>query len=160
MSNVNENGIPFLDLVTPHVELEQELTKVFHETLRTAGFIGGPMVENFEKEFAAFCHTERAVAVLRWWIAAVPLLAARVTGVAGLTGPAVGAAGLAAWADVVARAEARTAATVAVTAPVGFAWAVAAGLTACVSAADVAGPTMPSTVRPCFAWKLRIAAPV
>lgn len=55
--------IPFLDLVTPHVELEQELTKVFQQTLRTAGFIGGAMVENFEKAFAAFCETPHAVAV-------------------------------------------------------------------------------------------------
>jgi len=60
---VSVSSIPFLDLVTPHVELEQELTAVFQQALRTAGFIGGPMVENFEKEFAAFCHTERAVAV-------------------------------------------------------------------------------------------------
>ncbi len=57
------SSIPFLDLVTPHIELEQELTAVFQQVLRTAGFIGGPMVENFEKEFAAFCDTERAVAV-------------------------------------------------------------------------------------------------
>jgi dTDP-4-amino-4,6-dideoxygalactose transaminase len=56
-------NIPFLDLVTPHVELEQELTAVFEQVIRTAGFIGGPMVENFEKEFAAFCHTECTVAV-------------------------------------------------------------------------------------------------
>jgi dTDP-4-amino-4,6-dideoxygalactose transaminase len=59
----HSRNIPFLDLVTPHVELEQELTAVFQQVIRTAGFIGGPMVENFEKEFAAFCHTERAVAV-------------------------------------------------------------------------------------------------
>jgi dTDP-4-amino-4,6-dideoxygalactose transaminase len=56
-------GIPFLDLVTPHVELEQELTAVFQKALRTAGFIGGAMVEDFEKEFASFCQTEHAVAV-------------------------------------------------------------------------------------------------
>jgi dTDP-4-amino-4,6-dideoxygalactose transaminase len=61
--NNHSQNIPFLDLVTPHVELEQELTAVFQQVIRTAGFIGGPMVENFEKEFAAFCHTERAVAV-------------------------------------------------------------------------------------------------
>jgi dTDP-4-amino-4,6-dideoxygalactose transaminase len=59
----HSQNIPFLDLVTPHVELEQELTAVFQQVIRTAGFIGGPMVETFEKEFAAFCHTERAVAV-------------------------------------------------------------------------------------------------
>jgi dTDP-4-amino-4,6-dideoxygalactose transaminase len=60
---VSVSSIPFLDLVTPHVELEQELTAVFQKALRSAGFIGGLMVENFEKEFAAFCQTERAVAV-------------------------------------------------------------------------------------------------
>jgi dTDP-4-amino-4,6-dideoxygalactose transaminase len=61
--NNHPQNIPFLDLVTPHVELEQELTAVFQQVIRTAGFIGGPMVENFEKEFAAFCQTERSVAV-------------------------------------------------------------------------------------------------
>jgi dTDP-4-amino-4,6-dideoxygalactose transaminase len=60
---VSKSSIPFLDLVTPHVELEQELTKVFQQALRTAGFIGGPMVENFEKAFAAFCETKHSVAV-------------------------------------------------------------------------------------------------
>ena len=57
------SSIPFLDLVTPHAELEQELTKVFQQAIRTAGFIGGPMVENFEKAFAAFCETKHSVAV-------------------------------------------------------------------------------------------------
>ena len=61
--NNHSQNIPFLDLVTPHVELEQELTAVFQQVIRTAGFIGGPMVENFEKEFAAFCQTGRSVAV-------------------------------------------------------------------------------------------------
>lgn len=56
-------GIPFLDLVTPHVELEKELTEVFQKALRTAGFIGGPMVEDFEKAFAEFCDTTYSVAV-------------------------------------------------------------------------------------------------
>jgi dTDP-4-amino-4,6-dideoxygalactose transaminase len=59
----NGNSIPFLDLVTPHVELERELTAVFHQTLTTAGFIGGPMVEEFEKAFATFCDTKCSVAV-------------------------------------------------------------------------------------------------
>ncbi len=57
------NTIPFLDLITPHVELEQQLTEVFHRALRTAGFIGGPMVEEFEASFAEFCSAEHAVAV-------------------------------------------------------------------------------------------------
>jgi dTDP-4-amino-4,6-dideoxygalactose transaminase len=59
----NPNNIPFLDLVTPHVEMEQELTVIFHQVLHTAGFIGGPMVEEFEKAFAAFCGTTHSVAI-------------------------------------------------------------------------------------------------
>jgi dTDP-4-amino-4,6-dideoxygalactose transaminase len=57
------HSIPFLDLVSPHLELEQELTSVFHRALRTAGFIGGPMVEEFEKAFAVFCNTSDSIAV-------------------------------------------------------------------------------------------------
>src|SRR5438552_3313356 len=55
--------IPFVDLVTRHVELEEELTGIFQQALRTAGFIGGSMVEEFEQEFAAFCNTACCVAV-------------------------------------------------------------------------------------------------
>jgi dTDP-4-amino-4,6-dideoxygalactose transaminase len=58
-----DNSIPFLDLVTPHAELERELTEVFQKALRTAGFIGGPMLEEFEKAFANFCDTKYAVGV-------------------------------------------------------------------------------------------------
>jgi dTDP-4-amino-4,6-dideoxygalactose transaminase len=57
------NDIPFLDLVTPHVELEEELTAVFRRALFTAGFVGGPMVDDFEKAFAAFCDSAHSVAV-------------------------------------------------------------------------------------------------
>jgi len=57
------NDIPFLDLVTPHVEFEQELAAVFQKALRTAAFIGGPMVEDFERAFAAFCGTRYAMGV-------------------------------------------------------------------------------------------------
>jgi dTDP-4-amino-4,6-dideoxygalactose transaminase len=63
MFNSVSNSIPFLDLVTPHLELEQELTGVFRRALHTAGFIGGPMVEDFEEAFAAFCSTNFSIAV-------------------------------------------------------------------------------------------------
>ena len=43
----NNGHVPFLDLVTPHRELENELMAVFRTTLRTAGFVGGPEVEHF-----------------------------------------------------------------------------------------------------------------
>lgn len=56
-------AIPFLDLVTPHVELEEELTALFRRVLQSAGFIGGPMVENFETAFAEFCDTRYSIAV-------------------------------------------------------------------------------------------------
>ncbi len=63
IANGVPNTIPFLDLVAPHLELEQELTGVFRRALHTAGFIGGPMVEDFEEAFAAFCGTSHSIAV-------------------------------------------------------------------------------------------------
>src|SRR5713101_1886263 len=59
----NATKIPFLDLVTPHQELEAELLAVVKEAFRSAGFIGGPMVKDFERKFAAFCNTEYCVGV-------------------------------------------------------------------------------------------------
>lgn len=58
-----QDGIPFLDLVAVHAELENELTGVFKHALNTAGFIGGPMLEQFEREFADFCDTKHCVGV-------------------------------------------------------------------------------------------------
>lgn len=55
--------IPFLDLVTPHLELEEELTGAFRHALRTAGFVGGSIVENFEKAFAELCDAKHCIAV-------------------------------------------------------------------------------------------------
>jgi dTDP-4-amino-4,6-dideoxygalactose transaminase len=55
--------VAFLDLVTPHQELEAELLAVVKKAFGNAGFIGGPMVEEFEKEFAAFCGAKYCVGV-------------------------------------------------------------------------------------------------
>lgn len=60
MSNQN---IPFLDLVTPHKELEEELVAAFRASLNTAGFVGGPAVANFEADFAHYCESKHSVAV-------------------------------------------------------------------------------------------------
>src|ERR1019366_2886031 len=57
------NGIPFLDLVTPQRELKDELMAVFEHAVDTAGFVGGPMVEDFERSFAKFCQTQFCVGV-------------------------------------------------------------------------------------------------
>lgn len=55
--------IPFLDLVTPHRELEAELVEAFRRALRAAAFVGGAEVEAFEREFAAYCGTKYCVGV-------------------------------------------------------------------------------------------------
>ncbi len=55
--------IPFLDLVTPHQELEAELLAVVKQAFSNAGFIGGPMVEDFEKKFAKFCDAKYCIGV-------------------------------------------------------------------------------------------------
>jgi dTDP-4-amino-4,6-dideoxygalactose transaminase len=61
MSNVMK--VPFLDLVTPHKELEEELLGVVRKAFGSAGFVGGAMVEEFEREFAEFCDSKCAIAV-------------------------------------------------------------------------------------------------
>jgi dTDP-4-amino-4,6-dideoxygalactose transaminase len=60
---MSNQPIPFLDLVTPHRELESELVEVFREAVRNAAFIGGPQVETFEREFASYCGTKYCVGV-------------------------------------------------------------------------------------------------
>ena len=58
-----DEAIPFLDLIRPHRELEVELLAVVQQALRTAGFIGGRMLEAFEQEYARFCHVSHCVGV-------------------------------------------------------------------------------------------------
>ena len=60
---IRTDRIPFLDLATPHEELKEELCGVFRAALETAGFVGGPMVEDFERAFAKYCGTEHCVGV-------------------------------------------------------------------------------------------------
>jgi len=61
---MSDNGkIPFLDLVTPHLALEEELLLIFRSALRTAVFVGGEMVDEFEQEFARFCGVQYCVGV-------------------------------------------------------------------------------------------------
>jgi dTDP-4-amino-4,6-dideoxygalactose transaminase len=60
--NSNEK-IPFLDLVTPHLELEEELVDVFRSAVRAGRFIGGNEVDEFEREFAQYCGADYCVGV-------------------------------------------------------------------------------------------------
>jgi dTDP-4-amino-4,6-dideoxygalactose transaminase len=59
----NTSNVPFLDLVRPHQELQTELLAVVKKAFDTAGFIGGPMVDEFEREFAKFCETKCCIGV-------------------------------------------------------------------------------------------------
>jgi dTDP-4-amino-4,6-dideoxygalactose transaminase len=55
--------VPFIDLITPHLMLEDELVSVLKKALRSGMFIGGSMVEDFEKDFAKFCDSKHCVGV-------------------------------------------------------------------------------------------------
>ena len=59
----NTAKVPFVDLVTMHRELEPELLALCKRVFETAGFIGGPEVEGFEKEFADYCEAKYCVGV-------------------------------------------------------------------------------------------------
>lgn len=56
-------SISFLDLVTPHCELESELVEVFRTALMSGCFVGGAAVSEFERAFADFCETSFCVGV-------------------------------------------------------------------------------------------------
>ena len=56
-------NIPFLDLVTPHLELQEELVAGFRDCLRNAHFIGGTVLDQFEQGFARFCDAPFCVGV-------------------------------------------------------------------------------------------------
>ena len=56
-------SIPFLDLKALHRDIEEELVEVFRDCLKSASFVGGTQVVEFEKEFAQFCETKYAIGV-------------------------------------------------------------------------------------------------
>lgn len=55
--------IPFLDLLTPHIELKEHLLKAVEEAICKGAFIGGPAVSGFEAEFARYTESEHCVGV-------------------------------------------------------------------------------------------------
>ena len=59
----NPTKVPFVDLVTKRRELAPELLEVCKRVFETAGFIGGPEVDGFEREFAAYCDAQHCVVV-------------------------------------------------------------------------------------------------
>jgi dTDP-4-amino-4,6-dideoxygalactose transaminase len=55
--------IPFVDLKAQYLSIKREIDAAVKEVLNSAAFIGGKFVQEFEKEFASFCHTKYAVGV-------------------------------------------------------------------------------------------------
>ena len=56
-------NVPFLDLKRQHDSIRTQLNQAIAEVIDSCAFAGGPFVEKFEKEFAAFCSCRHALAV-------------------------------------------------------------------------------------------------
>jgi dTDP-4-amino-4,6-dideoxygalactose transaminase len=55
--------VPFVDLKSQYSSIRPEIARALEEILDSAHFIGGPELERFEHEFAAFCGASYAVGV-------------------------------------------------------------------------------------------------
>jgi len=53
--------VPFLDLNVHHAALRNELDRAIGQVIDSGAFAGGPFVEKFEADFAAFSHSQYAV---------------------------------------------------------------------------------------------------
>jgi len=53
--------VPFLDLNAHHAPLREEFERAIGEVIDSGAFAGGPFVEKFESEFAAFCRCQHAI---------------------------------------------------------------------------------------------------
>src|ERR1700731_3710255 len=53
--------VPFLDLNAHHAPLREEFDRAIGEVIDSGAFAGGPFVEKFEAEFAAFCRCQHAI---------------------------------------------------------------------------------------------------
>jgi dTDP-4-amino-4,6-dideoxygalactose transaminase/acetyltransferase-like isoleucine patch superfamily enzyme len=55
--------VPFLDLKAQHAPLRDEIVRAVEAVIESNTFAGGPFVEKFEEEFAAFCDVPFAAGV-------------------------------------------------------------------------------------------------
>lgn len=55
--------VPFLDLKAQYQSIGEEVREAVQRVMEQTAFAGGPFVEQFEKEFAAFCGCEYALGV-------------------------------------------------------------------------------------------------
>lgn len=58
-----DKPIPFLDLKSHHAALRTELDRAIKEVIDSGAFAGGPFVEKFERDFAAYCGSRYAIGV-------------------------------------------------------------------------------------------------
>ncbi|HEY1005590.1 MAG TPA: DegT/DnrJ/EryC1/StrS family aminotransferase [Sphingobacteriaceae bacterium] len=58
-----QEKIPCLDLGRQHQQIKKEVFEIFDKIYDQTAFSGGPVVEEFERNFAAFCGTRYAVGV-------------------------------------------------------------------------------------------------
>jgi dTDP-4-amino-4,6-dideoxygalactose transaminase len=58
-----EKKIPCLDLKGQHQQIKKEVFEAFEKVYEQTAFSGGPFVEQFEKNFAAFCKADYAVGI-------------------------------------------------------------------------------------------------
>src|ERR1700726_796004 len=58
-----DKPIPFLDLKSHHAALRTELDRAIKEEIDSGAFAGGPFVEKFERDFAAYCGSRYAIGV-------------------------------------------------------------------------------------------------
>jgi len=55
--------VPFLDLNAQHAPLRDEFSTAIQDVIDSGAFAGGPCVDRFEEEFAAYCQCRHAVGV-------------------------------------------------------------------------------------------------
>ena len=55
--------VPFLDLKAQYASIKGEINAAIQEVLDSCAFAGGPFVEKFEKQWAAYCGVKHAIGV-------------------------------------------------------------------------------------------------
>jgi dTDP-4-amino-4,6-dideoxygalactose transaminase len=55
--------VPFLDLRTHHAPMLDEINSSIQDVIESNAFAGGPFVERFEEDFAAYCNSSHAIGV-------------------------------------------------------------------------------------------------
>lgn len=63
MIKTNAPKLPFLDLAAQYRSIRGEIDQAISSVISESAFIGGPYLDRFEKEFAAYCESTDAVGV-------------------------------------------------------------------------------------------------